>query len=332
MAVSITDKISYKRLVTAGNDGIWFEDINVAAGTLIELAPATSDIDTGDQLTAASVFQKMFVVNGANLKIADFVNTRLTHTALTIAHARGDILTQASSAASMIVDHTNTAKTITYGYTTTGTWDFSNSVTGSGLGTAFTPTGVAGVLTHTALTTVHAADDVLTQANTSATMTVEATDVEKTHTYGKMTAGVFNTSDSVTGSGSGTAFTPTAVSYLPPVWYDWTVEPGGSSGAMPAKAYLITVYRGRLVLSGNPQYPNQWFMSKVADPFDWVYSSTDPLTAVAGNSADAGEIGDIVRALIPYKDDYLIFGCASTIWVLTGAPAASGEIDEVDLT
>ena len=34
----------------------------------------------------------------------------------------------------------------------------------------------------------------------------------------------------------------------------------------------------------------------------------------------------------PYKDDYLLFGCANSIWVLTGDPASSGQIDEVDLT
>lgn len=73
-------------------------------------------------------------------------------------------------------------------------------------------------------------------------------------------------------------------------------------------------------------------MSKTGDPWNWDYASTDPLTAAAGNNADAGETGDIIRALIPYKDDYLIFGCASTIWVLTGDPAQGGKIDEVDLT
>jgi hypothetical protein len=59
---------------------------------------------------------------------------------------------------------------------------------------------------------------------------------------------------------------------------------------------------------------------------------TDPLTAVAGNNADAGEIGDIVRALVAYGDDFLIFGCASSIHILNGDPAFSGSIDELDDT
>ena len=328
MAVSINERATVKKLVAIGNDEVWCE---MSAGTMLELAASNGDIDTSDNLNVFEAFQKVFVVNGANLKVADFINTKLTHSALTTAHARGDILTQ-DTTNKMIVDFTNTAKTATYGYISAGTFDVTNEVTGSGSGTAFTPTGINGMLTHAILTTVHAADDVLTQATTNATMTVEYTDVAKTHTWGRITAGTFNTTNEVTGDGSGTAFTPTATDISPPVWYDWTVYPGGASGAMPAKAYLGCLYRGRNVLAGNPNYPHQWYMSKIGDPWDWVYSDADPLTAVAGNNADAGEIGDIIRALIPYKDDYLIFGCASTIWVLTGDPAAGGEIDDVDLT
>jgi len=53
---------------------------------------------------------------------------------------------------------------------------------------------------------------------------------------------------------------------------------------------------------------------------------------VAGNNTDAGEIGDIVTALIPYKDDFMIFGCASTMWYMTGDPTSGGSLDELDLT
>jgi len=332
MAVDITNQITYKRLAAAGNDKLFFEDVLVAAGTLIELATATGDIDTSDQLNMATAFQKVFIANGTNLKVADFINTRLDHIALTTAHAHGDTLTQATSGASMLVDYTNAAKTSTYGYTTTGTWDVTNSVTGDGSGTAFTPTSTAGVLTHTALATAHAADDVLTQATTTATMTVVATDADKTHTYGKMTSGTFNTTNAVTGSGSGTGFTPTAVSTRPPLWYTWTVYPGGASGSLPTTAYLVCVYRGRLVLSGDPLYANQWYMSKISNPWDWLYGADDPMSAVAGNNADAGQCPAIPRALISFHDDYLIFGCANTIWVLRGDPVAGGSLDSLSDT
>ena len=329
--VSLTDVITYKKLVACGNGEVWYE---VSAGTMMELNISSGAIDTTDQLNIFEAFQKVFIVNGSNLRVADFVNTKLTLALFSTAPTRGSTIIQSGSDATMIVDFVNTGKTEIYGYVTSGTFTTTAGQTLSGGGLAssnsLVPAGIAGMLTHAVLDTAHATDDVLSQG--TARMTVEHTDAAKTHTWGKVTAGIFNTDDEVTGSGSGTAFTPTATDINPPVWYDWTVYAGGASGTMPTKAYLGCLYRGRNVLSGNSNYPHQWYMSKVADPFDWVYSSTDPLTAVAGNSADAGEIGDIVRALIPYKDDYLIFGCASTIWVLTGDPAAGGEIDEVDLT
>ncbi len=240
----------------------------MAAGTQIVLTDSIDDIDTSDQLTMASAFQKVFIANGANLKVVDFINTKLTVTALTTAPTRGSIVTQATSTATMIVDFVNTAKTEIYGYTTSGTFVTTEGYTLSG------------------------------------------------------------------GSMAPTTRVPSAVAQAAttPHWYDWTVYPGGAAGAMPEKSYLITVYRGRLVLSGNPQLPNQWFMSKVADPFDWLYGTNDPMSAVAGNNADAGQCPDIVRSLISFHDDYLIFGCASTLWILRGDPVAGGSLDNLSDT
>lgn len=237
--------------------------------TLTKITASDGDIDTSDQLVSFEAYGKRFFVNGVNLKVADFINCELTHAALATAHAKGDILTQATSAAAMVVDFTNTAKTKTYGYVTT--------------------------------------------------------------------SAAFNTTNEVTGSGSGTAFTPSATDTgspgsNQPHWYDWTVYPGGASGAMPAKAYLGCLYRGRGVLSGNPNYPHQWYMSRQGDLWDWAYTANDAQTPIAGNNADAGEIGDIIKALIPYRDEYLVFGCADSIWVLKGDAAEGGALQEVDLT
>jgi len=229
---------------------------------LTELTAANGDIDTSDQLNIFEGFQKLFIVNGANLKVADFINTKLTHSALATPHAKGDILTQASSNATMVVDFT---------------------------------------------------------------------DSTKTHTYGYVTSGTFNATNEVTGSGGGTAFTPSAVTSNPH-WYDWTVYPGGSSGTMPTKAYLGCLYRGSCVLAGHPTYPYQWWMSRIGDPWDWLYVVNDPLSPCTSGNADAGETGDIIRALIPYKDDYLIFGCSHSLWILRGDPRAGGSLDELDLT
>lgn len=263
MAVSLTDVITIKRLVTAGNSDIYYEDIDVSAGAMTELDTSGYTIDTTDQLVIFSGFQKAFVINGTKLGVADFVNTKLTVTALTTAPTRGSIVTQATSAATMVVDFVNTAKTEIYGYVTSGTFVTTADYTLSG------------------------------------------------------------------GSMAPETRVPSAVT-AKPHWYQWTVYPGDAAGTMPTEAYLGCLYRGRCVLSGNSNYPHQWYMSKIADPWMWDYVSTDPLTAVSGQSADAGKIGDIVRALIPYGDDFLVFGCANSIHILDGDPAAGGSIDQID--
>lgn len=281
MAVIINERAAIKRLVAAsGANEIWYEDLTVATGTMTELGAengfTAEDIDTSDQLNIFEAFQKVFVVNGAKLYVADFVNTEVvdaTNGGFTNKPTRGDIVHQyhEDGSAQMIVDYIDSANNVMYGYVTTGTFRVTipiRTLEGDGAGDVIFPSPAAGL--------------------------------------------------------------------AKPRWYAWTpydnlVDPT-TYGTMPDKAYLGCLYRGRCVLSGNPNYPHQWYMSKIGDPWNWKYSSIDPLTAVAGNNADAGEIGDIIRALIPYKDDYLIFGCASTIWLLTGDPAHGGSIDEIDGT
>ena len=278
MAVDITDITTIKRLVAAGNDDIYYEDLDVAAGTMTELDTSGGAIDTSDQLNMFEAFQKVFVVNGTNLKVADFVNYKLStadirpNDVTNVAPIKGTVLTGGTTGAKMLVDYcdaTNGAALV-YGYVISGTFDDD--------------------------------DEVVTGTNASGTVTA-------------------------------VSFTLDAAPAANPHWYDWTVFNNDTAyGTMPAKAYLGCLYRGRCVLAGNANYPHQWYMSKTADPFNWVYASTDPLSAVAGNNADAGEIGDIIRALVPYKDEYLLFGCASSLWMLTGDPAGGGVITEIDLT
>ncbi len=94
---------------------------------------------------------------------------------------------------------------------------------------------------------------------------------------------------------------------------------------------IIAVYRGRVVLAGLREDPQNWFMSVAGDPFDWDYSPTTPSAtqAVAGNNTEAGRLGDIVTALAPYQDDVLIMGGTNSIWVMNGDAAAGGQIDNV---
>ncbi|MFW6118862.1 MAG: hypothetical protein ACOC7S_00850 [Planctomycetota bacterium] len=110
----------------------------------------------------------------------------------------------------------------------------------------------------------------------------------------------------------------------------WRADPG--KGTLPLGAQVLCVYRGRVVLARNEQDPHNWWMSRIADPFDWQYGETDQGSAVAGDASDAGEVGDMVTALIPYSDDFLIFGCVGSLWVLRGDPMAGGVLDAVNYT
>jgi len=262
------DKVYSKKLVAIGNREFWYED---SAGSMVELFAANADINCNLPLQIFEAFQKVFVVNETNLKVADFANVKIT-TADIGSHPpdKGNILTGGTSGAQMVVDYI---------------------------------TALSGACT----------------------------------IYGqRITTATFSSGETITGTdddGNAISFTTSAAEIVGPHWYDWTVYGNDSSyGTMPNKARLGCLYRGRAVLSGNSQYPNQWYMARVGNPWDFNYDGLDALSAVAGNNADAGEIGDIVNALIPYKDDFIIFGCANSMWVMVGDPASGGSIDELDLT
>ena len=99
-------------------------------------------------------------------------------------------------------------------------------------------------------------------------------------------------------------------------------------GIIPMGCPLCCVYRGRLVLAG-PSHV--WYMSRQGDYTDWDYGANpaDPQRAVAGQVDDVSEIGDPIYALIPHGDDYLVFGCENTLWVLLGDAASGGQVNNL---
>jgi hypothetical protein len=126
-------------------------------------------------------------------------------------------------------------------------------------------------------------------------------------------------------------------------WLVGTYQPGDTGGvagtamgALPVDDLgntprLIETWRGRIVLSGLINDPQNWFMSAVGDPtnFDYGPLSTTPAQAIAGNNAPQGLIGDVVTAIIPYTDDVCVFGGDHTIYMMRGDPMAGGQIDLV---
>jgi len=260
----LSDKHYSKKLVGVGNDEFWYESSD---GVMSELSDATGDIDTKKQLAMFDAFQKVFIANGSNLKVADFINTKIVDAnGFTTKPSHGDIVYQAGTDAAEIVVDFITGTTL-YGYVRSGTVEETTAITSK--------TGGAGDT-------------------------------------------IFPSPDSVTAN---------------PHWYDWTSYDNDSTyGSLPNEAYLGCRYSGRCVLSGNPSYPHQWYMSRQGNPWDWVYIANDAQSPVAGNNADAGEIGDVVKALIPYGDDFLMFGCANSMHVLRGDPCFGGSITELSST
>lgn len=274
MTVDIEPQASIKHLVAVGNNVVYAE--RTVSGTLSQVTGLA--VDTSDNLNMFSGLQKAFIVNGTNLKIVDFANTKLSLSeAITRYPLRGQTLTQKNSDATMIIDFIDSTNNVIYGFTTS--------------------------------------DDPFTE---TAADTVDAPGLQPVDTIY-----------------SGTV----AEAITAPHGYDWTTYPDAyntdtedtrSYGSLPAKAYLGCWYRGRAVLSGNPTDPHQWYMSRQFNPFDYAYVANDAQSPVAGANADAGKIGDIVRALTPFHDDFLIFGCASSMHYLQGDPASGGEMHSID--
>jgi len=99
------------------------------------------------------------------------------------------------------------------------------------------------------------------------------------------------------------------------------------TGTLPQGCGLIANYRGSVYLARQPLNPSAWYKSRSLNPLDWGFAN-DPLATapVAGAGFDGGEVGDAINALIPFSDDYLIFGCASSLYVLEGDPNFGGAV------
>lgn len=271
-----SDKTYSKELIAIANNEVWREPVG---GTMAELAAANGDIDTSDKLNVAVAFQKLIIANGTNLKVADFVNTKLStddiSSGANLPPDFGTVLTGGSSGAKMIVDYINTINgtCLVYGKrTTVATFVDTETVTGTN------PAGSPYV--------------------------------------------------------GAVSFVLDANEVAPPHWYDYTVFGADATnyGAMPDKVYQVCRYRGRIQLCGDPNYPHQWYQSRQLNIFDYLYVAGDAQSPVAGNDADCGEVGDIVVVAIPYSDDFLIYGCATELWVMSGDAAYGGELNAIDTT
>lgn len=263
------DKRFSKYLIAIGNNELWY---GATVADMTELAAAKNEIDCSKPLQIFELYEKVFVVNGTNLKVADFGNTKITTDDILPAGViplHGDVLTAtggAASGAQMVVDY------------------------------------------------------------------IDASD-GACNVYGKrITAATFLDTDVVTGTNANgdISFTLNANETAPPHWYDWTVYAGSTTyGTMPTQAVLGCPWRGRACLSGDEDYPHQYYQARQENPWDWNYVSADVQSPVAGGGDPSipGQVGDLVIAQIPFDRDHLIYGGANSLWVLTGDAAEGGTLN-----
>ena len=163
------------------------------------------------------------------------------------------------------------------------------------------------------------------------------TDNSAANIYGKRTSdNPFEASETVTGTnsaGNAVSFVLSVNEVAPPHWYTWTTfgQDTTNYGTLLVQPTLICLYRGRIVISGDGTLPHAWQMTKVGNPWKVLYdfNNDGDVSAVTHTNTKVGLIGDIITALIPYKDDLLIFGCANSIWILIGDPLSEGQLAEI---
>lgn len=115
------------------------------------------------------------------------------------------------------------------------------------------------------------------------------------------------------------------------LWLTEDDSDGNPKGFIPVGRPLCILWRDRMVLAGGKYTPHLWEMSRQGNPLDFDYGSEpdDVGTAIAGQTSDAGQLGEPITALIPHNNDCLIFGCSSSLWIMRGDPAYGGQIDNL---
>ncbi|NLX97611.1 MAG: hypothetical protein GXY83_15695 [Rhodopirellula sp.] len=104
--------------------------------------------------------------------------------------------------------------------------------------------------------------------------------------------------------------------------YSWTAR----KGTIDTACSIVVNWRNRLVLARTLDDPQNYFMSRIDDPWDFAYGMDDSGTAIAGNTGSLGRIGNPITALCPLSDSTLIIGTTRGVYAMHGDPAAGGGL------
>lgn len=114
---------------------------------------------------------------------------------------------------------------------------------------------------------------------------------------------------------------------------DWaSAVLSSGAGTLPAAARLVATYRGAIYLARFASNARMWSKSRTLDPLDWDLNAAPLSTApYDGTNGAIGQPSDDITALVPWLDDYLLFGCGTSIWVMEGDPGFRGQIINLSL-
>jgi hypothetical protein len=136
----------------------------------------------------------------------------------------------------------------------------------------------------------------------------------------------------ITGTGIAAATVCTFRVHRAPKVYDpvkrtierWIADSDGSAqkGIVPCGCPLIARCGGRIYLGGADHNPHVWYASRSGDPKDWDFGADpgDTGKAVSGEAAEYKVIGDPLTAIIGWGDDYVLFACEESMWIMRGDP------------
>lgn len=104
-----------------------------------------------------------------------------------------------------------------------------------------------------------------------------------------------------------------------------------TEGELPLQCPLIAVYYDRVWLAAPAENPRLAYASARGNPFDWDFAADESNIdrAVDLAATQAGKVPEDLKALIPGSDDYLIFGCRNSMWILRGDPHLGGQLDNL---
>jgi len=301
------------------------------------------DLDTSGYVALIPAFQKVYFADGRKRDAngfhkLDFVSTKLIGLP-SAAFIVGETVHDADSS-SMGVYVQNPDRRI-YG-TPTGTFQVGETV-------VQTTSGARGIIHAKATETLTALyvypiygtfviTNTVTGQTSGATMAPASVTPGKYHLIYRTTTDEFGVATAITGATSASTLTPTAVT-APPHWLPWAAS-SGYEGLPEGGSNIGALCFGRIFLN-DMWHPNQWYASRMGgtqpegatsvidSTCDWLVGQDDIGSPVSSQASKAGLVGDAITALISYKDDFLVFGCANSVWVMRGDPCAGGILTRI---